>query len=119
LRTERELEVLLSISERPDGWTPPIIKTVATENGGTAALAAAIAGYQQFLEADRDRSNGRRATTAEHRIVELLRDRLLKAVMNKVISDDELQEMSRAVADHSRDPYSVVDEIMVRLGISP
>jgi LAO/AO transport system kinase len=118
LRTERELEVLLSISERPDGWTPPIIKTVATENGGTAALAAAIAGYQQFLEADRDRSNGRRATTAEHRIVELLRDRLLEAAMNKVISDDELQEMSRAVADRSRDPYSVVDEIMVRLGIS-
>src|SRR5258705_12792363 len=26
LRTERELEMLLSISERPDGWTPPIIK---------------------------------------------------------------------------------------------
>ena len=119
LRTERELELLLSISERPDGWTPPIIKTVATENGGTAALAAAIADYQQFLEADRDRSNGRRATTAEHRIVELLRDRLLKAAMNKVISDDELQEMSRAVADRSRDPYSVVDEILVRLGFSP
>ena len=118
LRTERELEVLLSISERPDGWTPPIIKTVATENGGTAALAAAIAEYLQFLDADRDRFEGRRATTAEHRIVELLRERLLKAAMNKVVSDNELREMSKAVADRSRDPYSVVDEIMVRLGIS-
>jgi LAO/AO transport system kinase len=118
LRTERELEVLLSISERPDGWTPPIIKTVATENGGTAALAAAIAEYQQFLGADRDRFNGRRATTAEHRIVELLRERLLMAAMNKVVSDNELREMSKAVADRSRDPYSVVDEIMLRLGIS-
>lgn len=119
LRTERELEVLLSISERPDGWTPPIIKTVATENGGTADLAAAIAEYQQFLDADRDRFDGRRITTAEHRIVELLREKLLKAAMNKVVSNNELREMSKAVADRSRDPYSVVDEIIVRLGISP
>src|SRR6267142_116146 len=39
LRTERELEMLLSISERPDGWTPPIVKTVATEGNGTELLA--------------------------------------------------------------------------------
>ena len=71
LRTERELEMLLSISERPDGWTPPIIKTVATENSGTAALAAAIADYQQFGEKNRDRSDGRRVgncRTADRRI---------------------------------------------------
>lgn len=117
LRTERELEMLLSISERPDGWTPPIIKTVATENSGTVALAAAIAAYQGFLFADPLRLNGRRATTAEHRIVELLRDRLLKAAMNKVVGENELREMAAAVSDRHRDPYSVVDEIMARLGI--
>src|SRR5882724_4936177 len=60
LRTERELEMLLSISERPDGWTPPIIKTVATENSGTDALAAAIAGYERFI-ASHEQPNGRRA----------------------------------------------------------
>ena len=118
LRTERELEMLLSISERPDGWTPPIIKTVATENSGTDALAASIAGYQQFVENNRDRSNGRRAAIARHRIVELLRDRLLKVAMNKVVTESELSEMALSVADRRRDPYSVVDEIMGRMGIS-
>ena len=117
LRTERELEMLLSISERPDGWTPPIIKTVATENSGTAALTTAIAQYQGFLDADSNRSNDRRATTAEHRIVELLRDRLLKAALNGVVSENELDEMVRSVAERRRDPYSVVDEIMARMGI--
>ena len=118
LRTERELEMLLSISERPDGWTPPIIKTVATENSGTAALAAAIADYQQFVEKNSDRSDGRRSAIAEHRIVELLRDRLLKVAMNNVVTENEFREMARSVADRRRDPYSVVDEIMVRMGIS-
>src|ERR1044071_9172898 len=32
--TEKELEALLSLSSRTDGWEPPIVKTVATENQG-------------------------------------------------------------------------------------
>src|SRR6266705_418607 len=119
LRTERELEMLLSISERPDGWTPPIIKTVATANSGTDALAAAIADYERFIGAHREQSDGRRALTAEYRIIELLRERLLKVAMTRGLTENELREMAMAVADRQRDPYSVVDEIIARLGISP
>jgi LAO/AO transport system kinase len=117
LRTERELEMLLSISERPDGWTPPIIKTVATENSGTHALAAAIADYERFIAAHREQSDGRRVLTAEYRIIELLRERLLKVAMTRSVTENELREMAIAVADRQRDPYSVVDEIIARLGI--
>src|ERR687885_2089578 len=51
LRTERELEQLLSISERPDGWKPPVVKTVATESSGLEALAEAVASYDAFVAA--------------------------------------------------------------------
>ena len=105
LRIERELEMLLSISERPDGWTPPIIKTVATENSGTDALATAIADYEGFIGAHREQSGGRRADIAQHRIVELLRDRLLKVAMTRGVSEDELRILATAVADLQRDPY--------------
>jgi LAO/AO transport system kinase len=117
LRTERELEMLLSISERPDGWTPPIVKTVATENSGTEALAAAIADHERFIASHRKQSDGRRAKIAEHRLIELLRDRLLKVAIDKGIGEDELRELAAAVADRRRDPYSVVDEIIAKLGI--
>jgi len=118
LRTERELEMLLSISERPDNWTPPIIKTVATENSGTDGLAAAVASYAEFVGAHRDESAVRRAITAEHRIVELLRDTLLKVALTRGVSKEELRQMAAAVAVRQRDPYSVVDEILQKLGIS-
>src|SRR5436190_935639 len=42
LRTEKELEALLSLSMREDGWQPPIVKTVAIESKGIAELAEAI-----------------------------------------------------------------------------
>ena len=117
LRTERELEQLLSISERPDGWKPPIVKTVATENNGLDALAAAIASYDGFVAAHPDANASRRASIAEHRIIELLRDRLLRAAFGQAFSREELRDLALSVADRRRDPYSVVDEIIAKLGI--
>src|SRR5213075_3522788 len=48
LRTEKELEALLSLAHRPDMWNPPIVKTVATDNKVIEDLAAAIETYCSF-----------------------------------------------------------------------
>ncbi|HYP29456.1 MAG TPA: methylmalonyl Co-A mutase-associated GTPase MeaB [Blastocatellia bacterium] len=117
LRTERELETLLSISERPDGWTPPIIKTVAIEDKGLGDLAGAVESYADYISSHKNALDSRRASVAEHRIIEMLRDRLLRAALSKSVGKDELRKMAASVAERSRDPYSVVDEIMKRLGI--
>src|SRR5678816_654918 len=45
--TEKELHALLSLADRDDGWMPPIVKTVATENRGLADLAQAIESFCQ------------------------------------------------------------------------
>jgi LAO/AO transport system kinase len=117
LRTERELESLLSISERPDGWKPLVVKTVATEDNGLDQLAEAITAYADFVGSHHQAAENRRASVAQHRIIEMLRDRLLKLALNKGVSQEEMRALAQAVADRRRDPYSVVDEIIARLGI--
>lgn len=116
LRTERELEMLLSISERGDGWKPPIVKTVATAGDGIEGLAEAVASYADFVASNNGQSSERRANVARYRIIEMLRDRLLRIALSKATSEDELKFFSQAVASRTRDPYSVVDEIISRLG---
>src|SRR2546423_2532781 len=59
--TEKELEALLSLSSRNDGWEPPIVKTVATENQGVANLAQAIDNFCQAQLGPRVTSERRRA----------------------------------------------------------
>ena len=49
-RVEREIRALQSLAMRHDGWTPPIVKTVASEGAGVPELAAAIAGYEAYLQ---------------------------------------------------------------------
>jgi len=41
-RVEREIQGLLSLGHRADGWIPPIVKTVATEDKGVAELLKAM-----------------------------------------------------------------------------
>jgi LAO/AO transport system kinase len=116
LRTERELEMLLSITERADRWHPPIVKTIATEGSGIAELAEAIRSYEEYA-ASHNESASRRVSVARHRIIEMLRERLLKAALKRGVSDEELGSMAEEVAARRRDPYSVVEEIISRLGI--
>src|SRR5947207_5945883 len=103
LRTERELEMLLSISERTDGWTPPIVRTVATEGNGTELLADAIVGYKDFTASHREESSGKRERIAQHRIIELLRERLLQVATTRSLSKEQLREMATAVDERHRD----------------
>src|SRR5437763_10762454 len=49
-RVEREIRALQSLATRVDNWTPPIIKTVATEGTGISELAVAIRHYEEYME---------------------------------------------------------------------
>ncbi len=43
---EREIRTLQSLAMRHDGWTPPIVKTVASQGVGIEELAGAISDYE-------------------------------------------------------------------------
>jgi GTPase len=113
--TEKELQSLLSLSTRDDGWNPPIVKTVAIESKGLQELAAAIESFQKT-----QRSGAlmgvRRTAIARWRIVELLRERLLEALLNSNSAAAKLDELSEEVATRRRDPYSAVDEMLKTRG---
>ncbi|MGB9177827.1 MAG: methylmalonyl Co-A mutase-associated GTPase MeaB [Pyrinomonadaceae bacterium] len=111
LRTEKELEALLSLAMRPDHWMPPIIKTVAIENKGTEDLAEAINRFREFQEGA-ESSRERREAIARWRILELLRERLLAQTLNRDSASDTLDRLAAEVASRRRDPYSAVEEIL-------
>jgi LAO/AO transport system kinase len=114
-RTEREIQSLLSISQRPDGWSPRIVRTVAIEKAGIDLLARAVDEYIDYFRSEGSRIEGRRTAVAEHRIVEMLRDRLFNLALERGVTRAELRRLAQSVADRSRDPYSVVDEIIEHL----
>jgi LAO/AO transport system kinase len=124
-RTERELITLLEISERTggpkgpggeDGWKPPIVRTVATQNKGIVEFVEAIENFADFHRSHLA-SLERRANVAQNRIIELLRERLLRLALDEALAPGQLRELAAQVASRRRDPYSIVDEIAGKIRI--
>jgi LAO/AO transport system kinase len=113
--TEKELEALLSLAHREDGWRPPIVKTIATENKGVKELAAAIDNYKDFHFRS-EMGNERRKAVARWRILELLRERLVSRTLDSKSASERLDSLADEVARRQRDPYSAVEELLGREG---
>jgi LAO/AO transport system kinase len=110
LRTEKELEALLSLAHRPDFWNPPIIKTIATESKGIEDLSKAIESYNEFQKTGENLE--RRTSIARWRLLELLREKLLADVLSKNGTSEKLDELALGIAEKRNDPYSAVEEIL-------
>ncbi|MEO5858212.1 MAG: methylmalonyl Co-A mutase-associated GTPase MeaB [Pyrinomonadaceae bacterium] len=112
LRTQKELEALLSLAHRPDMWNPPIVKTIATENKGIEDLATAIESYCGYQSDVQDSARERKTAIARWRLTELLRERLLEQILAGNGTSEKLDELAGLVADKKTDIYSAVEEIL-------
>jgi LAO/AO transport system kinase len=110
-RVEREIRAMQTLSIRKDAWTPPIVKTVASEGKGVAGLAAAIVNYETFLQ-NKDLLLKKKISNWRERIVEMLREELLQRLLSDSLPEGELVRLAAEVAEHHRDPYSLVEEVV-------
>jgi LAO/AO transport system kinase len=109
---EREIRTLQSLAMRGDGWTPPIVKTVASQGTGIEELAAAIASYEEYLQKENLALN-KSVENWQERLTEMLRDALLEKAREQ-LSNGNLARLAAEVAEHKRDPYTLVEEIAAR-----
>jgi LAO/AO transport system kinase len=106
---EREIRALQSLAMRSDRWTPPIVKTVASQGIGIEELADAISDYESHLQKE---NIGLRKSVEnwQERLVEMLRDALLEKARGQM-QDGTIARYAAEVAEHKRDPYTLVEEI--------
>ena len=110
---EREIRTLQSLAMRHDGWTPPIVKTIASQGVGIEELAAAVADYETYLR-DKNLALNKSVENWQERLVEMLRDAMLEKARAQ-FSDGKLEQLAVEVAEHKRDPYTLVEEIAARV----
>jgi LAO/AO transport system kinase len=109
-RVEREVRAMQSLDMRKDGWTPPVVKTVASEGKGTAELAAAIADYEVYLQRE-NLAFKKNVENWQERLIEMLRDAMLEEARGRM-DGGSLERYASEIAEHKRDPYTLVEEIV-------
>jgi LAO/AO transport system kinase len=116
-RLEQQLLAMLSLVMPRDGWHPPVVRTVASENKGIEALAETVAKFRKHFEA----SGERERKHVEHwklRLIDLIESRLLERVLGGAGGEKALAEMAKAVAARRKDPFTAVNEILTKSGLS-
>lgn len=116
-RVEREIRAMQSLAVRSDQWTPPIVKTVATEGKGISELAATIGNYEQFLQ-KQDLLLKKKISNWRERLTEMLRESLLERLLSERMKEGDLSRLAADIAEHRRDPYSLVEEIVGKFAAS-
>ena len=111
---EREILSLQSLAMRHDGWTPPIVKTVASQGVGIEELGSAIADYEAYLQKENLALN-KSVENWQERLLEMLRDLMLERAQAQ-FGDGNLARLAAEVAEHKRDPYTLVEEIAAGVG---
>ena len=113
-RVEREVRAMQSLAMRTDHWSPPIVKAVASEGKGIEELAAAIASYEAYLKKE-NLVLKRNIQNWRERLVEMLRDAMLERARAQ-LGDGRAEQYAAEVAQHKRDPYTLVEEIVRKAG---
>jgi LAO/AO transport system kinase len=106
---EREIRALQSLAMRHDGWTPPIVKTIASQGVGIDELAGAVSDYEAYLQKENLALN-KSVENWQERLVEMLRDALLERAREQM-GDGGVARYAAEVAEHRRDPYTLIEEI--------
>jgi LAO/AO transport system kinase len=116
-RVEREIRAMQSLATRHSNehWTPPIVKTVASEGVGTTELADAITSYESYLKKE-NLAFKKNVHNWQERVIEMLRDAMLEKARVQ-LDGGSLERYAAEIAEHKRDPYSLVEEIV--RGVDP
>jgi GTPase len=102
-------------SERPDQWTPPVLRTVGVKGEGISELVGALDRHFAYLEASgvlRDRRRARLRERVVDVVHERVRGRLWRDVETNRWLDDQLPALEAGVTN----PFDVADALLARSG---
>src|SRR5665213_1113028 len=109
-RLEADLEAMLHLAPAREGWSPKIIRTVATENKGVDELSAAIAQYRESANAGAEHQE-RKIEHWKSRLLSLAGEIVLKRAVAGADGEAALDKLAREVANRGKDPYAAVREL--------
>jgi len=110
---EQQIRATLELAPDRNGWKPPLVCTVATENKGIEDLKRNINIFRERFS-DAPGRELREIGRWKERILRALQARLMERAMH-VLGANELDALAVEIAARKKDPSSAIDEIIARV----
>lgn len=114
-RTAREIQMMLDYN-KDALWRPPVKMVVAIENDGIEELLEAIHAHRAHM-IENQLFDVRRTENAKSEVLELIKERIERMILDKSQTESSLDSFARKVAKREMDPYSAVDKVLEKMKI--
>lgn len=104
-RTERDLELMISMADDP-AWRPKILRTVASQSQGIAEVLVEIENHRAWL-AESGALAGKKKAHLKLRVENLLKERVLRVADEVMGLEIEIEDGFSA----KRDPYRIAERL--------
>jgi LAO/AO transport system kinase len=108
---EAEVNALIAMGNRSDGWKPSVVRTVASAGEGIDACVDAIEAFRQFQNASAARRE-RKIHIQKERLLELVRSQVTRQLLRDRRGAERLEQLAARIADRDVDPYSAAEELL-------
>ena len=115
-RYEHQLTAILHMAPARDGWNPPVVRTVASENTGIEELARQIDLFRAHFATEQHR-RAREIQYWKGWLLRLLQARMMDRVRDAHLTDAQFNDLAGEVAARRKDPFTAVNEILSRAGL--
>ncbi|HEY1355399.1 MAG TPA: methylmalonyl Co-A mutase-associated GTPase MeaB, partial [Solirubrobacterales bacterium] len=111
----REVRSVLALSQDPQGWSVPILRTEAARGEGVAELAEKIDEHRAHIEAAGTLEE-RRARNLRNEVLGIAASRMRRRLEATAAEDPETTELLRRVVSRELDPASAASELLGKNG---
>jgi len=112
-----DLKITLNMMNRKDGWKPPIVKTIGTEQIGIDEVVSRIDEYREFF-IKAGMVPLKRIEAAKMEIYEALKSKILLMINERTDFTNRLDIYAQEVIDGKLDIESLVNKVMRDAGIA-
>jgi len=110
-----EIRMMLELSEKKGDWSPPIIKTFGNKDDGASDLYETIKNHHKYL-IESGHHEKKRIIRGKTELINIIQNLFTNNLYN-TISEKEIEELAKKIANREKDPYKIIEELIPRLKI--
>jgi LAO/AO transport system kinase len=108
-----DIEAMLKLNSRKDGWEPPIIKTTAITGEGTQALLQKIEEHKKYLQSGM--LEEKRKKRIETELIEAIKEKLANLVIEELKKKGEWETLVNKILTRETDPYTAANALLKKI----
>lgn len=106
-----ELDIILDIKRKTDGWQFPVVSTEAVNNKGIEELWTKISEHKDFILKNQFLEQKRKCQI-QTELKKIIEDKIRTWVEEKVSTSFDLDKLADEVLKRKKDPYTISEEIL-------